>query len=1062
MIKKISILFTFILILSFQFIFIQDLNFSTVVYAEETKNNASNTAEESVTTESATTEKYIAKENANIVNPEKKAATLSAFMKNYYTNTSVFQKSKPNNIFSKQDLETIKKYQNQVIPINYYFNDDNFYKDYNAYQPIVLAIDLLEQQTGLDFELVPIKVDPNKPIEEQLKSRKTEEVCIDVIKSNNLSLFANRYDELSVSKPVFSDAFFIVAKQSNEGFDVQPGAVVGYDSSTYSVQTDAINKSLVIKSMSPQDANKQIKNNVVDYYFTTSTMNLPTVMENSKYMYTPNQNQPALRNMISSMNGFGVNKVHDDLMSVINNALTEHLVAQVKEYNYSYISVVKEATFFASLTEDELAFIKYTPKISIALNNSKNILHEEKGQYVGLIPDVMAQVSALTNIEPVYTEPDTLSFITDSFESKAKDINIIAIYTTQVAEKLKTDFNASANKVTYGAVFNSFKHQMEIIKHFESPDITSFDQLKFSQLGTTTSFLENTMGFLTKNNITTDYLTVFDTKQELLEAIQNGSIDYAFVTPGTTNYYADLTDYGIATAHISQSVVNTPTEDWTILVHSNTNVEALNSILSKSISSMDGDGLFEKWFTSKPEYEVYSGLNQTNKFLLYFSTILIVFALTILTQFNNTRQKNFNSVNKAVNFDNLTKLKNSNYFKDDRDTIYDGIFIVGQFTRFKYATQLYGTAKANQILVKKVDILKKLCGEESIYRITDDKFYIVLEENEEEITNITKKIFNEITRGVEIEGYTYHLGWVMAVSPISTFQNNIREAISVTNMSCENLAYNGKFRYIIVDEKEHLAIKENQKIKNSLKIINSTNVYPYYQPFLDAETLKVKGCEVLARLIIKGEIIPAYKFINEAEKLGTLGDIDEMLLEKTIALRSDLLVKGIIDSNFYFSVNLSAQYLKKMTSDDLYTLARRFNLKSFDFLQIEILEEELSKEEITKIKRIIREFNLRTAIDDFSTGHSTIARLNNFNFDVVKMDRSLLPINFTELDKQIYLSLISMVSGFSNEIVVEGVETEEHVEFLQKTSVSTLQGFYFAKPMASNDFVEYILTINEL
>ncbi len=1040
MIKKISILFTFILIINLQFSFIEDLGFSSVVFAE--------TANTTVT--------------EALVNPARKEVALSEFKKNYHTNVALFNKVSPNKIFTEKDIATISEYKDQTIPVYYYVNDDSFYADYNTYNPIKLALKLLEIQTELDFEFTPVKVDPNKPIEEQYKSRTTSEVCIDVIKSNNLALFGARYKELIVSDPVFNDSFFIIANQSSDGFVVNEGSVVGYDNSTFSLQTDVINSVLEIKTMSPKEANEQLKANVVDYYFTTSTLNLPTVMSNSKYMYTPNQNQPAIRNMISSLNGLAVNQQHSDLMSVINNALTESLVAQVSDFNDSYIEIVKEATFFKSLTEDELEFIKKTESLNIVLNDSKNILHEEDGRYIGMIPDIMDQLTKFTNIKPVYTEPDTLSYMDDDFESKAKDINIIALYTTQVANKLKTDFNSSAHNETYAALFNRFEHQMEVIKYYQSPDITSYNQLKFCQIGTTTSFLENTTEFLKANNITTDFLVVYDTKLELLKAVQDGAIDYGFVTPGTTNYYAAYTEFGISTAHVAQSIVNTPTDYWTLLVHSNTDVVALNSIMSKVIYSMDGEELFGKWFDSRPEYRVYNDLSQTNRFLLYCSTILVVFALTILTQFNNNRQRNFNNVNKAVNFDNLTKLKNGNYFKDEKDSIYEGIFIVGHFARFKYATQLYGTAKSNQILVKKVDILKALCGEENIYRITDDKFYIVLEEKEEDITAITKKIFSEITKGVEIDGYTYHLGWVMASSPISIFGNNIKEAISITNMSCENLDYNGKFKYIVVDEKEYFTIRENKKIKNSLKIINSSNVYPYYQPFLDAATLKVKGCEVLARLIIDDEIIPAYKFINEAEKLGTLGDIDEMLLEKTIALRSDLLVKGIIDSNFYFSVNLSAQYLKKMTSDDLYTLARRFNLKSFDFLQIEILEEELSKDETTKIKRIIREFNLRTAIDDFSTGHSTIGRLNNFNFDVVKMDRSLLPINFTELDKQIYLSLISMVLGFSSEIVVEGVETEEHVEFLRKTDVSTLQGFYFAKPMAGNDFVEYILTINEL
>ncbi len=1063
MIKKLSILFTFILIINLQFSFVQNLELTTVTYAAEkdTRQSADMSTNKNVeTTEAPLVEVEGLK---SVINLEEAKELVQTLETNYKTNVNVYNIAKPTAVFDSNDFAIIEKYRKQVIPVYYYIDDESFLVEHNKYHPIYLVVDLLEKQTELQLEVIPVKVDKSKPIEQQLKSRNSDTVCIDVIKSNNLSLFDTRYEELAVTLPIFQDSLFIVSDASKLGFIIEEGDTIGYDKSTFSLQVDEVNEKVNLVDMSPEEANKQLKSDAVDYYFTTNTLNLPTVVENSTYMYTANQAQPLLRNVISSYNGFAVNEQYSGLVTVINKALTDNLVAQVEKYNSSYVDAIKKMAFYKSLTESEIEFIERTNSIDVVYNNSKNILHIENDEYVGMIPDIMDQVYSLTGIEAVYTQPDTLNYIEDEFNKKAKDVNVIALYTTQVAEKLEKDFNVHDGQTTYSSLFNSFAHPMEIIKDYRTPDVTSLEQLKFSRLGTTTAFLENTDDFLKTNNISTDELIVYDTKQELLDAIQDGSIDYAFVTPGTIAYYASYIDYGISTAHIKQNVIETSVEKWTILIHSNTDVEALNSILSKTVSTMDTNALVKKWFATKPEYAVFNELSQNNVYMLYFSAVLIVIALTVLTHFNNNRQRNFSKVNKAVNYDRLTGLKNSNYFKDDKSNIVEGIFIVGNFTRLKYANQLYGTEKTSQILKKQIEIMKGLVGEENIYRIRDEKFYIVLQDiDEEEISTFTKKVFNEISKGVEIDGYNYQLGWIMAASPIALFDNQINEVISVTNMSCENCEYHGKYKFIVVDEKEFVALTENKKIKNSLKIITQENVYPYYQPFLDAETLKVKGCEVLARLIIEGEVIPAYKFIHEAEKLGTLGDIDEMLLEKTIALRSDLLVKGIIDSNFYFSVNLSAQYLKKMTSDELYNLARRFNLKSFDFLQIEILEEELSKDETVKIKRIIREFNLRTAIDDFSTGHSTIARLNNFNFDVVKMDRSLLPINFTDLDKQVYLSLISMVSGFSSEIVVEGVETEEHVDFLRKTSVSTLQGFYFAKPMASVDFVDYILTTNEV
>jgi EAL domain-containing protein (putative c-di-GMP-specific phosphodiesterase class I) len=105
----------------------------------------------------------------------------------------------------------------------------------------------------------------------------------------------------------------------------------------------------------------------------------------------------------------------------------------------------------------------------------------------------------------------------------------------------------------------------------------------------------------------------------------------------------------------------------------------------------------------------------------------------------------------------------------------------------------------------------------------------------------------------------------------------------------------------------------------------------------------------------------------------------------------------------------------------------------------------------------IRDAGIRIAIDDFGTGFSSLSYLQRLPIDTLKIDRSFISrIPTNESDMKLVRSIISIGKELDLEVVAEGVETKEQLEFLRSIGCDQVQGFYFARPLAAPDFEQFI------
>ncbi len=105
----------------------------------------------------------------------------------------------------------------------------------------------------------------------------------------------------------------------------------------------------------------------------------------------------------------------------------------------------------------------------------------------------------------------------------------------------------------------------------------------------------------------------------------------------------------------------------------------------------------------------------------------------------------------------------------------------------------------------------------------------------------------------------------------------------------------------------------------------------------------------------------------------------------------------------------------------------------------------------------LRQAGCRIAIDDFGTGYSALSYLRNFPIDIVKIDRTFVKqIPQARQEALLLDGIINLMRSLEMELIVEGVESEEQLEFLQARSCSLIQGFYFSKPLPFDRLVQYL------
>lgn len=267
--------------------------------------------------------------------------------------------------------------------------------------------------------------------------------------------------------------------------------------------------------------------------------------------------------------------------------------------------------------------------------------------------------------------------------------------------------------------------------------------------------------------------------------------------------------------------------------------------------------------------------------------------------------------------------------------------------------------------------------------------------------------------------------------------------------------------YMVYDHSMQVAYIDKAKLAGELQEgIAKEQFKVYYQPVIDTKTGKIASAEALIRWIHpdKGFISPAL-FIPALEENGHISELDFYVLKKVWQFINDR-----CENNKFvvpISVNLSwMDFYDEIMMEKILKEMDRFRENGREYMaRFEITETSYAaiRENRSGILESLRIKNAKILLDDFGSGFSSFGMLQDYDFDILKIDMSFIrKIGENPKTKSIVHSIIGMAHEIGIKTVAEGVETEEQVSFLRQSGCDYIQGYYYSKPLPEEEFVEFL------
>jgi diguanylate cyclase (GGDEF)-like protein len=382
--------------------------------------------------------------------------------------------------------------------------------------------------------------------------------------------------------------------------------------------------------------------------------------------------------------------------------------------------------------------------------------------------------------------------------------------------------------------------------------------------------------------------------------------------------------------------------------------------------------------------------------------------------------------------------------------------------RFKQINDTLGHEAGDQLL-KEVAVRLRTCVRESdtVARFGGDEFVVILPTlgDGKYAATVAQKILAVIARPFTLIGHEFRITTSIG---ISTFpQDGLDEQALTKNadIAMYQAKDEGKNNFQFYSEKLNANSLERLTLESSLRhALERKEFRLHYQAKRDIVSGRITGMEALLRWQHPdlGTVAPM-QFIPMAEETGLIVPIGKWVL-RTACLQNVAWQKQGLP-RLSIAVNLTAcQFGEEHLLDDVATILTATGMDPH-LLELEITESMLIRN-VQATRRILtglKALGIRIAIDDFGTGYTSLATLQRFPLDTIKIDRSLIrDIAGTAEDTGLADAIIAMGKSLSLTVVAQGVETRDQAEFLRTHACDELQGFYFKRPLPADQFTKLL------
>jgi diguanylate cyclase (GGDEF)-like protein/PAS domain S-box-containing protein len=479
-------------------------------------------------------------------------------------------------------------------------------------------------------------------------------------------------------------------------------------------------------------------------------------------------------------------------------------------------------------------------------------------------------------------------------------------------------------------------------------------------------------------------------------------------------------------------------------------VEQRRGRLTQDFRLRTADGNF-LWFTLKARPVVGSD----------GEVVRLVGTLTDVTDFKNAEERLlFDAVH-----DNLTGLPNRELFIDRLeaalgfarvDPQFRPSIVVIDLDRFKQVNDSVGIAVGDSILLTIARRLSRLLKpQDTLSRLTGDQFaMIVLSEREPaRIVAFAETIRRTLRAPIAFNDREIFLTASIGLALAENQANHTEEVLKDAELAMYYAKRIGGDRIEIFKPAMRSRKTDRLAMESELRrAIEREEIKMLYQPIVRLEDRAIAGFEALARWDHPklGRLSPA-EFISIAEEIGLIVDLGLFVLDHTARHLAQWQAATRAREPVFASVNVSSrQLLRHDLIQDLRAVLGRAALAR-GTLKLEITESLVMEnpEHAAQILTRIKELGAGLSLDDFGTGHSSLAYLQRCPFDTIKIDQSFVRTTPRGTRPVILRSIIALAHDLGMEVVAEGAETDSDAVELYQLGCEYAQGFAFGEPMSA-------------
>lgn len=388
--------------------------------------------------------------------------------------------------------------------------------------------------------------------------------------------------------------------------------------------------------------------------------------------------------------------------------------------------------------------------------------------------------------------------------------------------------------------------------------------------------------------------------------------------------------------------------------------------------------------------------------------------------------------------------------------------------KFKSVNETWGYTIGDEILAKFSRILGSSMREEELFcRMKEDKFCALMKYTSK--SNLESRIQHILSMSQDMQHRYFRdmklsmaIGFFVIDTPIETAISKAIENANIARDSAKSSYENKMQQYD--DNLAGMIEKEKFVESRMLDALKDDEFVPYFQPKFDFKTGDICGAEALVRWESKTDTIYPDEFINIFEKNGFITTLDFVIYEKVFKHLNDCIKENI--ELIPVSLNVSRRHVDNVNfTQNILALLKKYEIPT-NLIELEITEGIFMEDKIlfrTFIDQLRAE-QIKISIDDFGTAYSSLGMIKDIDVDAIKIDKHFLSninnvklTDFPSKDKIIIKYIVDLANELNFDVICEGVENKEQMEFLKTIGCNYGQGYVVSPALPFDEFKKTFL-----